>query len=171
MCIQKINLEISEVLKNEYNEVIYTAWLKFIENTELKDGNLIVSVPNHYIKETFEERYTASVEELYKNNIKFNRLLVKTPEEEIVKLSSKYLPSSENSLCNISELVNTCIKDIYDLIEGAVKSGNKSVSCIFVKDPSILEELYWRVKEFLLGKGFKTELLSSQNNYTLSLSW
>lgn len=171
MNMEKINSEISVILRNDYNEVIYRAWLTFVENSELKDENLIVSVPNQYIKETFQDRFAESVEELYRDRLDFKKLIIKTYTEEVIKINSSLPLTVNSSLLDISDIVNSCIKDIYKVIEEAVKNGNKNVSCIFIKETSILEELYWRVKDFLLDRGFKTELLNSENNYTLNLSW
>jgi chromosomal replication initiation ATPase DnaA len=171
MSISKINIEISDVLKQDYNEVIYKSWLTFIETAELDNGNVIVSVPNQYIKETFEERYALDIEELYRNRISFGKLIVKTPSEQLINVSNSFPLTINNTIFDMSEMVNSYIKDIYNFIESAVKNGNRNVSCVFLNDSIIIDELYWRIKEFLLNKGFKTELLSSNNNYTLSLSW
>lgn len=171
MDLLKVNSEISDVLKQEYNEVIYKAWLTFIETAKLENSNIIISVPNHYIKETFEERYAYDVEELYRNSIYFDKLIVKTIAEQEVKVNNCYPLTINNTMINISEIVNSYIKDIYIFIENAVKSGSRNASFIFLKDSAILDELYWRIKEFLINKGFKTELFSSNDNYTLNLSW
>ncbi|MFL0267328.1 DnaA N-terminal domain-containing protein [Candidatus Clostridium radicumherbarum] len=171
MSISKLNNQISEVLKQEYNEVIYTAWLSFIETAELENENIVVSVPNQYIKETFLERYANDVEELYRNCFNFNKLIIKTLADGEFKPSIGYPLYLSSSDADISEIVNSYVKDIYDFIEAASKNGDTKVTLEFLKDSAFIEELYFRIKEFLLNKGFKTELLTSGNNYTLSLSW
>lgn len=171
MNLSKVNIEIADVLKQDYNEVIYKAWLTFIDTAVLDNGNIIISVPNQYIKETFEERYIFEIEELYRRSIYFDKLIVKTPDPQITKVTNCFPLTISNTIVDISEIVNSYIKDIYSFIESAVKSGNHNASFVFLKDLALTDELYWRIKEFLLNKGFKTELLSSNDNYTLSLSW
>lgn len=171
MSISKLNNQICEVLKQEYNEVIYTAWLSFIETAELENENIVISVPNQYIKETFLERYAEDVEELYRNSFNFNKLIIRALAEDEFKSIIGYPLILSSSDADISEIVNSYVKDIYDFIEAASKNGDTKVTMEFLKDSTFIEELYFRIREFLLNKGFKTELLTSDNNYTLSLSW
>ncbi|MFL0246016.1 DnaA N-terminal domain-containing protein [Candidatus Clostridium stratigraminis] len=171
MSISKINNQISEVLKQEYNEVIYTAWLSFIETAELENENIVISVPNQYIKETFIERYVDNVEELYRDCFNFNKLIIKTLAEGEFKPSICYPLLLSSSDAEISEIVNSYVRDIYDFIEAASKNGDTKVTMEFLKDSTFIEDLYFRIKEFLLNRGFKAELLTSDNNYILSLSW
>jgi chromosomal replication initiation ATPase DnaA len=167
MSIVDVNIEICETLRQEYNEVIYKAWLAFIENAQLKNGNIVISVPNQYIKETFLDRYAFDIEKLYKNCFNFDKLIVEIPAEE----AKSYPLILSNTEMDILEIVDSCIKDIYVFIENAKNSGMSNVSCEILKDSTIMDELYFRIKDFLLNKGFKTELLTTNNNYTLSLSW
>jgi|GEM_PF-4526146 len=171
MSISIINNQISEVLKQEYNEVIYKAWLSFVETAELDNENIVISVPNQYIKETFLERYAFDVEDLYRSCFGFNKLIVKASAENEFKFNKSYPMIINSSDTDISEIVNSYVKDIYDFIETASKNGDNNVTLEFLKDSTFIEELYFRIKEFLLNKGFKTELFTSDNNYTLSLSW
>jgi chromosomal replication initiation ATPase DnaA len=171
MSILKLNNQISEVLKQEYNEVIYTAWLSFIETAELENENIVISVPNQYIKETLLERYAQDIEDLYRNSFNFNKLIIKTLACDELKSSIDYPFFISLSDDDISEIVNSYVKDIYDFIEAASKNGDTKMTLEFLKDSTFIDELYFRIREFLLNKGFKTELLTSDNNYTLCLSW
>ncbi|ERI93980.1 hypothetical protein HMPREF1982_01288 [Clostridiales bacterium oral taxon 876 str. F0540] len=76
-----ISKNICDLLKEEYNEVIYKAWLFFTENAFIEDENIVITVPNHYIKETLGERYLSHIEDLYRTKVDFSRLIVKTDSE------------------------------------------------------------------------------------------
>jgi chromosomal replication initiation ATPase DnaA len=79
-----INNNVSNILREDNNEVVYRAWLSFTENANLEDGNIIITVPNQYIKETIEDRYFSTIEELYRNELQFSILIIKTEAEQIV---------------------------------------------------------------------------------------
>jgi chromosomal replication initiation ATPase DnaA len=84
-----INNKVSSVLKEENNEVVYRAWLSYTEDAYIEDGNLVINVPNQYIKETFEERYISDIEALYRSELDFSKLLIRTEAEEIVNTFEK----------------------------------------------------------------------------------
>jgi chromosomal replication initiation ATPase DnaA len=79
-----INEKVSNTLKEENNAVVYTAWLSFAEEAQLEDGNLVINVPNPYIKETLEERYSLDIEGLYRKELAFAKLIIRTEAEQIV---------------------------------------------------------------------------------------
>lgn len=71
-----VNKKISEILRNENNEVVYTVWLSCTEDAEFEDNNIIIKVPNHYLRETFENKYKFEVETLYRKELNFSKLIV-----------------------------------------------------------------------------------------------
>jgi chromosomal replication initiation ATPase DnaA len=86
-----INQKVIDILKEEANEVVYRVWLSFTEKAKFEEGNIVVVVPNQYIKQTFEERYSSDIEELYKNNIDFSKLIVRTEEENEQIMKTVYV--------------------------------------------------------------------------------
>jgi chromosomal replication initiation ATPase DnaA len=78
-----INNKVASTLKEENNAVVYTAWLSFTEGAQLQNNNIVINVPNQYIKETLEERYLSDIETLYRNELSFSKLVVKTDAEQI----------------------------------------------------------------------------------------
>ena len=94
-----VNQRVSETLKGENNEVVYKAWLFFTEDAQFEDGNIVIRVPNHYIKSTLEERYHSDIEELYRNEFDFLKLIIKTEVEELANRKAMALEQSfENSI-------------------------------------------------------------------------
>lgn len=87
--LSEINKKVSSTLREENNAVVYTAWLSFTEEAQLEDGNIIINVPNPYIKETIEERYNFDIEELYRNEIAFSKLIIRTEAEQIADAFKK----------------------------------------------------------------------------------
>lgn len=75
--ISLANKKISEILREENNEVVYNVWLNCIENAQLEDNNIVVNVPNHYIKETFENKYSFDIESMYRNELEFSKFVVR----------------------------------------------------------------------------------------------
>lgn len=116
MDISKVNIEICDTLNQEYNEVIYKAWLSFIETAVLENDHIIISVPNQYIRETFEERYAFDVEELYRKSVGFNKLIVKTPDIEALEGNNIFPLTINNTIADISEMVNSYMKNSYGFV-------------------------------------------------------
>jgi chromosomal replication initiation ATPase DnaA len=87
--LKEINDRVSSVLREENNEVVYRAWLNFAENSKLIDGNIVITVPNQYIKETLEDRYIFEIEALYKNDLSFSKLIIITEAEEVADTFKK----------------------------------------------------------------------------------
>lgn len=87
--LSAINKKVSSILREENNTVVYTAWLSFTEEAQLEDGNIVINVPNPYIKETIEERYNFDIEELYRNEIAFSKLVIRTEAEQITDAFKK----------------------------------------------------------------------------------
>jgi chromosomal replication initiation ATPase DnaA len=87
--LSEINKKVSSTLREENNAVVYTAWLSFTEEAQLEDGNIVINVPNPYIKETLEERYNFDIEELYRNEIAFSKLIIRTEAEQITNAFKK----------------------------------------------------------------------------------
>ncbi len=84
-----VNKKVSSILKEENNAVVYTAWLSYAETAKLEDDNLIIEVPNQYIKETLEERYSIDIEVLYRGELDFSKLIIRTEAEQIVDTFKK----------------------------------------------------------------------------------
>jgi chromosomal replication initiation ATPase DnaA len=75
--IKFINKKISDILKNDYNEVVYKVWLFLTESAELDENDIVINAPNYYIKETMEDRYASEIEELYRNELKFSKFIIR----------------------------------------------------------------------------------------------
>jgi chromosomal replication initiation ATPase DnaA len=84
-----INIKITTILKEENNSVVYTAWLSFTEKAKLEDNNIIINVPNQYIKETLEDRYLSDIEDLYRSELTFSNLVIRTETEQILDTFKK----------------------------------------------------------------------------------
>lgn len=84
-----INEKICSTLREENNSVVYTAWLSFTEAAQLEDNNIVINVPNQYIKETLEERYCSDIEDLYRNELSFSKLVIRTEAEQIADTFKK----------------------------------------------------------------------------------
>ena len=79
--ISLINEIVCNTLKSENNEVIYTSWLSFAENAKYDGDNIIINVPNNFVKEAIEERYSEDLEQLYRGELNFSKLIVKSDSE------------------------------------------------------------------------------------------
>lgn len=166
------NKKISEVLKEQNNQVVYQAWLSCTESAQLVDNNLVLSVPNHFIREGIEDRYISEISELYKNEVNFSKIVIKVSTElETIDERPSALEYINDKFIDVVEAINSQIKEVYSFIETAVKEGSHSVSCALAKEAIATEEIYFRVKEFLSDKGYKAELFNSGSNFTLNLSW
>ena len=87
--LRAINKKVSNTLREENNAVVYTAWLSYTEDALLEDCNIIINVPNPYIKESLEERYGLDIEELYRSEFKFSKLIIRTEAEQIADTFNK----------------------------------------------------------------------------------
>lgn len=76
-----ISQNICDLLKEEYNEVVYKAWLFFTEKAFIEEENIIITVPNQYIKETLGERYLSHIEELFRRELQFSKIIIKADGE------------------------------------------------------------------------------------------
>ena len=172
-----INKKVCETLKTENNEMTYKAWLFFTENAQLIEDNIVLLVPNQFVKNVIEERYLFQIEELYRGEFEFNQFIIKVNGEEAVKAvedNSEKICFGEqfaSKLEDFVEAINTHVKNIYDFIETASKNGNSFVSYTLINESFCGEEIYWRIKEFMINKGFKVELSTMDSSCTLSLSW
>jgi len=172
-----INNTVCEVLKAENNEMTYKGWLFFTENAQLIEDNIVVVVPNQFIKNIIEERYLLQIEELYRGELEFKELIIKVNGEEEDKAvgdNSEIISFGEQFAYKISdfvEAINTHVKNIYDFIEIASRNGSSFVSYTLINESLCGEEIYWRIKEFMMNKGFKVELSTIDSSCTLSLSW
>lgn len=79
--ISLINERVCSTLKSENNEVIYKSWLSFAENAKYDGINIIITVPNNFVKEAIEERYSEDLEQLYRGELNFSKLIVKSDSE------------------------------------------------------------------------------------------
>lgn len=111
--LAEINNKVSGILKEENNLVVYAAWLSFAEDAKLEDNNIIIDVPNPYIKETIEDRYYLDIEELYRNELNFSKLIIRTEAEQIADTFKK----ADNV-----EYVNT---NVIDAVEKIMLSSKK----------------------------------------------
>lgn len=78
--ISEVNEKVCRILRDENNEVIYKAWLSFAEDAQYEDNNIVINVPNNYIKETMETRYYEDLEALYKEDLDFSKLLIRAKD-------------------------------------------------------------------------------------------
>lgn len=78
--LMSINKKISNILKRENNGVVYTVWLSCTENAKLERNNIVIDLPNHYLKETFEDKYKFEVESLYRNEFDFFGFIVRSAQ-------------------------------------------------------------------------------------------
>lgn len=78
--IMSINKKISSLLKRENNEVVYTVWLSCTENAKFEKNNVVINVPNDYLRETFEDKYRFEVESLYRNELNFFGFIVRSAQ-------------------------------------------------------------------------------------------
>jgi len=139
--------------------------------------NIVVLVPNQFIKNVIEERYVNEIEELFRKELEFNQFVIKVDFQENVKslnqnsVKFNFGEQFTNKFDEFVETINTHVKNIYDFIEDASKNGNSFVSYTLINESFCGEEIYWKVKEFMLNKGFKVELNTVDNSCTLNLSW
>jgi chromosomal replication initiation ATPase DnaA len=84
-----INSKVATTLREENNSVVYTAWLSFTEKAQFENNDIIINVPNQYIKETLEERYLSDIEDLYRREIPFSKLIIRTETEQILDTFKK----------------------------------------------------------------------------------
>jgi len=172
-----INKNVCETLREENNEMTYRGWLFFTENAQLVLDNIVVLVPNQFIKNVIEERYADEIEELFRKELEFNQLVIKANFEEEVKAANESSvkfglgEQFTNKLDEFVEAINTHVKNIYDFIEDASRNGNSFVSYTLINESFCGEEIYWKVKEFMLDKGFKVDLSTVDNSCTLNLTW
>lgn len=166
----KINNKVSETLRQENNEVVYRGWLFLNENAQLENNNIIINVPNMYTKEIFEDRYLSDIESLYRNELSFDKIILKVVSENQIASPSN-IGDKSNLLDDVIEKINFNVKHVYEFVENAARNGYYSVSCALSHEAVSKEEIYWSVKDFLVNKGFKVELSNLDNNYILNLSW
>lgn len=168
-----INQNVCNTLRKENNEIIYKGWLFFAEDTQLIENNIVVMVPNHFIKNIIEERYFNEIEELYRRELEFSQLIIKVMAEEVKDSSVKNSVGEQftNKLDDFIELFNTHVRNIYDFIEAASINGSSFVSYTLINESFCGEEIYWKIKEFMMHRGFKVEFNRIDSCYTLNLSW
>jgi len=172
-----INEKVCEALKEDSNEITYKAWLFFTENAQLVEENIIILVPNQFVKNSIDERYFLQIEDLFRMELEFNKLIIKVQAEEEFKTvkdssgNNSFGGQFTNRLDEFIELINTHVKNIYDFVEAASKNGNSYVSYTLINECICGEEIYWKVKEFMLSRGFKVDLCRLDNSCILNLSW
>lgn len=86
--INAVNKKVCEFLRSENNEVIYKSWLSFAENAQYDGNNIIIDVPNNFIKEAIENRYSSDLEDLYSQELNFSKLVIKSETENYLNLLS-----------------------------------------------------------------------------------
>jgi chromosomal replication initiation ATPase DnaA len=91
--ISLVNSKISNILRDENNEVVYKAWLSYTEGAQLQGSDLIIKVPNQFIKDAIESRYSQDIEQLYRNELQFSRLIFTSDINEIINNSNNHSSS------------------------------------------------------------------------------
>lgn len=173
-----VNKNVSSVLKNDYSEAVYNVWLFFTETAQFINNNIVLSVPNYFIKNIVEKRYLFDIEDLYRNELDFNKLTIELESNqtsylkfETSKREDVLSSSNAYEAVNLIEKINYHIKNIYEYIEIALNSGYNSFSYTLAQEPFFTEEIYWQVKNYMINKGYKVNLESLDEVYTLKLAW
>lgn len=166
--------------EKELTSVSFATWIKPIKIFDLNKDKLILSVANDFSKSIVESRYTNLIKTIInqitgndidieyivnKENINNVESILK-PVEDVRKIVEK-VKSEE---VNIEERVEKQLIKIARYIETAANAGDTSTSVILDTELHNKDEIYDKVLENLLCKGYKAEL----NNYqfdTISISW
>lgn len=166
--------------EEELTSVSFATWIKPIKIFDLNKDKLILSVANDFSKSIVESRYTNLIKTIIsqitgqdidveyiinEENINNVESIIK-PVEDVRKIVEK----AKSKEINIEERVEKQLVKIARYIETAANDGDTSTSVILDAELHNKDEIYDKVLENLLCKGYKAEL----NNYefdTISISW
>ncbi|AKN32336.1 hypothetical protein Ccar_16285 [Clostridium carboxidivorans P7] len=171
--IKSINKSVLNSLKDKYNNITISNWLFYIENSFLDQYNdLVISVPNDIIRMTIKDGFADTIEKLYRDKIKFDKLIIFIDpiyEEKVEEFLTAKEVRNISAKTSVDEMVDKRLQDINESIKRAANNGENE-TCLFLTTQNKKDkEIYDRINKYLNNKGYT--LRYSIELGVLQISW